>query len=137
MSSQTPDHYGPGGKVTGTIPAEDRSMAMVAHLSTLASMVLSVGWLSFVGPLIVWAIYKDRSPFVRQAAAGAFNFNVSMWVLVVVGWILTFTLVLAVVGIPLLIVGYLGQLIFHIVGAVRANRGEAYRYPMQFLRILS
>ncbi len=39
-----------------------------AHASCFA-MALSAGWLSFVGPLVMWLIYKDRSPFVRQAAA--------------------------------------------------------------------
>ena len=33
--------------------SDDRSMALIAHLSTLVATIISVGWLSFVGPLVV------------------------------------------------------------------------------------
>ena len=60
--------------------SEERSMALIAHLSTIAALIISAGWLSFVGPLVVWFLYKDKSQFARQSAAGAFNFNLGMWV---------------------------------------------------------
>jgi uncharacterized Tic20 family protein len=108
---------------------EERSMAVIAHISTLAAAVLSAGWLSIVGPLVVWALYKDKSDFVRQAAAGAFNFNLVIWAITLVGWVLFFT----IVGIPLALiawaVAFVASVYFHITAAVRANRGEAYRYP--------
>ena len=46
-------------------------MAILAHLAAVIAMVVSAGWLTFVGPLIVWFIYKDKSRFVRNAAAGS------------------------------------------------------------------
>lgn len=112
-------------------------MALLAHLSTLVAMVVSAGWLSFVGPLILWALHKDKSSFVRASAAGAFNFNLSMWALSIIGWICVITLILLPIGLILLLVSAVGQIVFHIIGAMRANRGELYRYPMQFLKILS
>ena len=104
-------------------------MAVIAHVSTLAAAVLSAGWLSIVGPLVVWALYKDKSTFVRQAAAGAFNFNLVIWVMTIVGWLFFIT----VIGIPIAIilwaVAFVAGLWFHITAAVRANRGQSYRYP--------
>lgn len=126
-----------GYPAPATPSSEERSMALLAHLSTLVAMVISAGWLSFVGPLILWLLQKDRSPFVRQSAAGAFNFNLSMWVLSIIGWICFFTLILIPVALILWAVSAIGQIVFHIIGAVRAHRGELYRYPMQFIRILS
>jgi len=111
-------------------------MAMLAHLSTIAALIISAGWLSFVGPLVVWFFYKDRSPFVRETAAGAFNFNIGINLFMIVGWLLTLTIVGAIVGIPMIIIGAVLQVVMHIIGAMRANRGELYRYPMQ-LRILN
>lgn len=111
-------------------------MALVAHLSTLIAMVLSAGWLSFVGPLVVWLLYKDKSAFVRSSAAGAFNFNLGMWLMAIIGWICIFTFIGIIVGVPLLIFSAIAQVVCHIIGAVKANRGELYRYPFQ-LRILS
>lgn len=126
MNQPTPPNpYSDAVAATG----EERSMAVIAHLSTLAAALLSAGWLSIVGPLVVWALYKDKSGFVRGAAAGAFNFNLVIWAITLVGWVLFFT----IVGIPLAIiawaVAFVASLYFHITAAVRANRGESYRYP--------
>lgn len=131
--ARTPGH--PGQNHPSQVASEERSMALVAHLSTLVAMVVSAGWLSFVGPLIVWFIYRERSEFVRRSAAGAFNFNLGMWLLALVGWICVLTLIGAVIGIPILIFAAIAQIVCHVIGAVKANKGELYRYPFQ-LRIL-
>lgn len=110
---------------------DDRTLAILSHLSPLIALVLSAGWLSFVGPLAMWIIFRDRSPLVRNASATAFNFNITVWIAVIIGWVCLFTIVLIPVAILLWIAAGLLQLIFSIIGAVRANRGEIYRYPMQ------
>ncbi len=133
--SQDPQFYPPQANQPA-VSSEDRSVAMLAHLSTIVALVVSAGWLSFVGPLAVWFLYKDRSEFVRKSAAGAFNFNLGMWVLSLIGWICVFTVIGAVIGIPILIFSAIAQIVCHIIGAVRASRGELYRYPFQ-LRVLS
>lgn len=92
---------------------------------------MSVGWLGFLGPLIVWFIYKDKSLFLRAASAGAFNFNVTLWLLNVVGWICILTFILIPVGIVLIAAYWIMLLVCHIMAAVKASRGEVYRYPMQ------
>lgn len=113
------------------VTSDERLWAIAAHLSAVAAWVLSAGWLTFVGPLVVYLLQKDKSRFVRNASAGAFNFAVSMAVVSIVGWILTITLIGAIVGIPLILAGGLGALILGIVGAVKASKNEAYVYPMQ------
>lgn len=115
---------------------EERSMASLAHLSAIIAMIISVGWLSFVGPLLVWFLYKDRSPFVRAAAAGSFNFNIWVWVMNIVAWILAFTVIGLPVAIVIWIVAAVLTLWSHIKGAILAQRGELYRYPF-VIRLLS
>lgn len=127
---QQPGQPGQHGQAPGT-SGDERTMAVLAHLSAPIAAVVSVGWLSVVGPLIVWAIYKDRDPVVRQAAAGAFNFNVSFWLLYLVSWILIITVVGAVIGLPLMLVGFVVAAVCHVLGAVKASRGEPYTYPFQ------
>jgi hypothetical protein len=112
------------------MPTDDeRTWAVIGHISTLAAAVLSAGWLSILGPVIVWAVYKDKSPFVRESAAGAFNFNLVIWVLTLVGWILAFT----VIGLPLALVVWGVALVagvyYHVAAAMAANKGQLYRYP--------
>lgn len=133
----TPPTYSQAGYDPKGLPVkrDDASMAVLAHLSTIVSMLISVGWLSFVGPLLVWFLYKDRSGFVRRCAAGAFNFNVSMWIVNVLGWIFTFTFIGAVIGIPMIVFSFVMQLWCHIRAAIKANDGIVYTYPLQ-LRIL-
>lgn len=114
----------------------DRSLAVIAHLSAPIAAVVSVGWLSMLGPLAVWWYAKDRDPFARRAAAGAFNFNLAFWVTFVVAWLLIFTLIGAVVGLPLLLIAFAVSAWCHIKGAIRSSRGEAYEYPFQ-IRVLT
>lgn len=133
MTQPIPNPY---GNHLSPVSSEERTWAVLGHLAAIIAAVISVGWLSFVGPLVIWALYKDKSAFVRRAAAGAFNFNLAIWAIIVVGWVLFIT----VIGIPfailLWIVAGVGGLFFHIRAALRANRGESYSYPWQ-IRVLS
>ncbi|MDU4244273.1 MAG: DUF4870 domain-containing protein, partial [Varibaculum cambriense] len=111
------------------ISADERTVAILAHLAALIAMVVSAGWLTFVGPLIVWFIYKDKSPFVRNAAAGAFNFNLAMTIATVVAWVLCFTIILIPLSIIAFIVIFVMTLVCSIKGAVKASDKEFYHYP--------
>ncbi len=117
---------------------EERSMMMIAHLSAPVSMLISAGWLPFLGPLLVWLFYKDRSAAVRAASAGAFNFNISLTIASVLTWIsVIVTLGIGFLwAIPIWIVLFVLMLWAHIKGAVRASNGQVYDYPFQ-IRILS
>jgi uncharacterized protein len=115
--------------------ASSRAGAILAHLSAPIAAVLSAGSLSLLGPLIVWLLQK-RDPFARRAAAGAFNFNLSFWLLYLISWLLIFTVIGAVIGVPLIIVVFLVSAWCHIKGAVRAADDRPYDYPFQ-IRVLS
>ena len=115
--------------------ASSRIAAILAHLSAPIAALLSAGSLSLLGPLLVWLL-KKHDPFARTAAAGAFNFNLSFWLLYLISWLLIFTVVGAVIGIPMLIVLFLVSAWCHIKGAVRAANDRPYDYPFQ-IRVLS
>jgi uncharacterized Tic20 family protein len=104
---------------------------MWAHLSALAGLVIGF---NFVGPLIIYLIKKDEGdPFVRDQAAEALNFNLSFFIYLAVGSIVTFVLILVLIGLlllPLLAAMIVAWVVFVIIGAVRANNGELYRYPL-------
>ncbi len=115
--------------------SSSRLAAILAHLSAPIAALVSAGWLSVLGPLIVWLVKKD-DPLTRRAAAGAFNFNVSFWLLYLVSWLLIFTVIGAVIGIPLIIALFVVSVWCHVKGAVRAANDQPYDYPFQ-IRILS
>ncbi|HEY0572695.1 MAG TPA: DUF4870 domain-containing protein [Pseudonocardia sp.] len=105
-------------------PAEERTWAMVAHLSSVAGV-----WLFFfgaVGPLVVLLIQGQRSAFVRAQALEALNFNLSVLIYSIVAWILVFVLV----GIPIVIALGIFWLVLTVIATVKVSNGEPYRYPL-------
>jgi hypothetical protein len=124
--------------VTGAT-TQERQWAMFAHLSAL--IAIWFGYLSFLGPLIVWLIKKGEMPYVDQQGKEAINFHVNMF-----GWgivlgiaaipitVLTLGLGLFIV-IPLAVALVIYSVVMSIVAAVSCNAGEAYRYPYVY-RIL-
>jgi uncharacterized Tic20 family protein len=118
-----------------TPTASSRLAAILAHLSAPIAALVSAGSLSLLGPLIVWLVKRD-DPYARRAAAGAFNFNLTFWLLYLVSWLLIFTVIGAIIGIPLIVVLFLVSLWCHVKGAVRAANDRTYDYPFQ-IRILS
>ncbi|GAA1466151.1 membrane protein [Microbacterium thalassium] len=80
----------------------------------------------FIAPLIGYLVLKDRGPFVRAHTATALNFQLTLLIVYVAGYILTFV----IVGIFVLIAAGILALVFSIIAAVKANQGQWYQYPM-------
>jgi uncharacterized Tic20 family protein len=124
--SQWTENRAPAAQAA-TAPAgydpQARQWAMWAHLTGLAGLFIGLNWL---GPLIIWAVKKDADPFIKDQATEALNFNLAVFLAGIVCFVLVFVLV----GIPLLIALGVGWIVFAIIAATRANRGEAYRYPL-------
>lgn len=76
----------------------ERLWTSMPQLSAQIAFDISAGSLSIVGPLIIYLVFKDRNPVVRQAAAGAFKTAFSL--LYVIGWIL----VLILISIPIALI---------------------------------
>lgn len=127
---------GHGGPTGGRPSSDERTFAIIAHLSALAAILLSAGWLTFLGPLIVWFVLRDRGPLVRAASAGAFNFAIGITLIGIAAWICLFTVILIPVAVLLWVIAFVAQVWCSIRGALAASRGEVYRYPFQ-VRILS
>jgi len=106
-----------------------RNTATFAHLSLLISALLSLGILVFVGPLVLYFIAKDNDPFARRAAAAAFNFAVGLAVGAFAAVVIAFTLILLPVAVVLGCVILILSVVCPILGAVRASKGQDYKYP--------
>ncbi|USR79156.1 DUF4870 domain-containing protein [Arcanobacterium pinnipediorum] len=119
------------GRIIESVTEDERTWAKIAHLSAIIAMIVSATSLSFLGPLVIWAMKKDSSPFVRQAAAQSFNFNAGMWIMNIVGWALTITIILAPIGLPLVFASFVLTIWQHLKAFGATNRGEQYSYPFQ------
>jgi len=80
----------------------------------------------FIPALVIYLIYKDRDSFIRRHAAQALNFQIIILIAYFVSFMLTFVLI----GIPLLIAVGICWIVFPILAAVTANKGEDYTYPL-------
>lgn len=134
MSNYNDQWYRPDGRPA--ISGEERAWAIGAHLSAVIAMVVSAGWLSFVGPLVIWALKKDTSPYVRRAAAQSFNFNFGVWIMSFVGWIFIITVIGIPIGIVLIAVAFVLTLWHHIKATIAASNDMPYHYPFQ-IKVLS
>ncbi|WP_285730880.1 DUF4870 domain-containing protein [Nocardiopsis sp. ATB16-24] len=108
---------GPSSATTGQPNPDERQMGLFAHLGG--------GLLGFLVPLIIYLIKKDESPFVRDQAAQALNFQLLILIGYMISWVLTFVLIGALTWVALVVV----SIVFGILGGTAANRGELYRYP--------
>lgn len=108
---------------TGVPTAEDKQWGLFAHLSSLAGLIIPFG--NILGPLIIWQVKKDSLPFAADQGKEALNFNITIAIAAIISGLLT----LVLIGFLLLPLVGLAWLIFTIIGAMKANNGEAYRYP--------
>jgi uncharacterized protein len=105
----------PPAPMAAPLPTQDdRLWAMLAHLSGIVT--------GFIGPLVIWLVKKDQSPFVGDQAREALNFQIAAMIVMLACGI-------TVIGILLIPIIGLAALVFSILAGVEANKGVYYRYP--------
>jgi uncharacterized Tic20 family protein len=113
--------------VPGSPGKDERTWAMVAHLSAFTYYITGIGIV--LGPLIVWLAKRDGNPFVDEQAKEALNFQISILIYYAAAILMCFTVILAVIGIPVLIGLHIFQIVCVIIAAIKANDGVHFRYP--------
>ncbi len=108
----------PAGGVVPLAPHEERQWAGLAHLLG--------GIFSFLAPLIVWLVFKDRSAYVDAEAKKALNFQI--WV--TIGLIVSSFLIFLIIGIFTYIAIWIASLVFGIKNFQAVNKGQATAYPI-------
>lgn len=98
--------------------SDDKTLAILTHLSGIL--------LGFIVPLIIWLIKKDQSPYLAGQAKEALNFQITVLIAYLAGFVLSFVLI----GLLIMPLVLIGNLVFCIIAAVKTSNGENYRYPM-------
>ena len=101
-------------------------MGTLAHAIPLVAMVVSAGLLGFVASLVLYLIYKDRGPFARENAANSLNIQITVGIVLLV----SLPLMLILVGFVTFLLAIVLAFVLHLIGAMKANRGEWWRPPM-------
>ncbi|ADU52047.1 hypothetical protein Tmar_1964 [Thermaerobacter marianensis DSM 12885] len=134
-----------------------RSWAVACHLAALAGFWIPLG--NLLGPLVLWLVKRNDHPFIDRQGKEALNFQISVTLYAVVLIVLAVFLLIPVgmldvvfgpvegpgfidagpritaflLVLLLVLLGgaaTVGWLVLVVVAAVRASRGEDYRYPL-------
>jgi len=99
-------------------PSDEKLWATLVHVGGI--------FFNFLAALIGYLVLKDRGPFVRSHTATALNFQLTMLIAEVVGWLTSWL----IIGFFIVAAVYIVRLVFSIIAAIKANQGQWYQYPL-------
>jgi hypothetical protein len=100
--------------------SDERLWATLSHVGGIV--------FGFLAPLVIWLVFRERSRFVEDQGKEALNFQILVTIAYVVGSITTVLLI----GFVILPLAWIAAVVFGIMGAIAANRGDLYRYPFNW-----
>ena len=114
-------------------PSQARDIVVWTHLSALVGLL---GVPSPLGPLVLWLAKRESHPFIDAQGKEALNFNLSALLYIVVLFVFGFIFTVLTLGfglfllVPALIAAMAAWVVLVIVAAVKASKGELFRYPL-------
>lgn len=107
------------------VESRTRTWATLLHLSQFAGYVLLPG-AGLVLPIVIWQIMKQELPGLDDHGR-----NVANWIISFIIYLaISIGLSIVLIGIPLILALVVCALIFPILGALKANEGEVWKYPL-------
>lgn len=111
------------GTVPDELSSDERTWGILVHASAFVGMVIPMGHI--VGPLLIWLIKKDESPFVDANGKEAVNFQLSMTIYIVIAAILV-VLLIGLLILPVLVIAWF---VLVVIASIRASNDRVYSYP--------
>jgi uncharacterized protein len=109
---------------------EEKTWSILAHLSIFLN--LFTGFLGPVAALVIWMVYRDRSPRVAFHALQSMWYQIAWLVLLGVGWAFTGLLMMVLIGfllVPVMALLTIVPFVHASYAAYKLSRGADYRYP--------
>jgi uncharacterized Tic20 family protein len=103
---------------------EQKQMGLFLHLSQFANLVFFP--LGIILPIILWQTQKDKMPGIDAHGKMVVNWAISSTIYALASVILMFVLIGFLTILAVAIMG----IVFPIIGAIKANNGELWEYPM-------
>lgn len=100
-----------------------RQWGLIIHLSVLAGYIVPLA--GFVAPVVLWQLKKHDHPMIDAHGKNVANWLLSLLIYGTVAFLLAFVLI----GIPLLWMLGILNIVFAIVGGIKANDGVVWAYP--------
>ncbi|MEQ1735922.1 MAG: DUF4870 domain-containing protein, partial [Rhodoglobus sp.] len=99
-------------------PSDEKLWATLIHVGGIL--------FGFLPALIGYLVLRDRGPFIRAHTATALNFQITLLIAYAVGTVTSIILI----GVVVLLAAWAASIVFGIIAAMAANRGEYYVYPL-------
>ena len=101
-----------------------RQWCMFMHLSQFAGYLIPLA--GIIAPIVMWRARAAQSEEVDEHGRMIVNAMLSFFCY----WIIAIILCFVIVGIPLVIALGVASIAFPIIGAIKADEGVLWRYPM-------
>jgi len=112
------------GQAVTNLTTNENSWAMLIHVTQFCGYVVPLaGW---VVPFILWLMQKDESQYIDAQGKIVMNWMLTELIYGFVCFLLTLVFIGVFLFIPLGIIA----VVFPIIGAVKANSGELWPYPL-------
>ncbi len=98
---------------------DDKTLGIVMHILCLVGFPI-------IGPLIIWLMKKDQSPYLDAQGRELLNFQISYFIYAVISAVL----IAVLIGIVLRLAVGIVSFVFTIIGIVKAADGKVYRFPL-------
>jgi hypothetical protein len=118
-----------------SLSGTERNWAMASHLCGLLWLAGGPGLIfipfgslvlfTLLGPLIIWRSKGRTMPFVADQAKESLNFQITVFLL----GLLFFMLIVVLVGVVLLWILGVVNVVLVIIAAIKVRDGVPYRYP--------
>jgi uncharacterized Tic20 family protein len=120
----------PGPVVDPSADESERTYALFQHLIGLLGLFDGGFIVGLIGSIVMWRIKANDSPFLDDHGREAVNFQLSLAMYAILGTAVIALVSLGLLVIPWIIFLYVLRLVGCIRGAMWANRGQYFRYPM-------
>jgi uncharacterized protein len=98
--------------------SDEKTWAIISHIT--------IPFFGFIGPLIAYLVYKDRSEWLKRVTTESLNFSI----LYSIAYLISVITISFVIGLILWPAVFIVALIFCIMGTIAASKHEFYRYPI-------
>ena len=108
--------------VPGAFPAvptsDEKTMSLIAHAGGI--------FFGFIPALIIYLTKGTESPYVKEEAKEALNFQITL----AIAYVVSTVLIIVLIGLVMMMAVWVVSVIFMIRAAMAVNNGNAYRYPV-------
>ncbi len=109
--------------VKTAISQDSKTWGLILHLAQLGNYI--VPFSGFIAPIVIWQLKKEEVGGIDEHGRNVVNWMLSMLIYGLVCGILCFVFIGFILGPALVVI----NIIYAVMGAIKANDGVIWKYP--------